>query len=71
MGIFVFIGLILVAIAIGLTFLPYIVAKKMGYSKVGKWLSVIVGTFFVLLVISIVFEDQLFSKNDAKKLLVE
>lgn len=71
MEIFLLVGLIVIALTVGLVFLFYWVPKKMGYPKFGKILSAIVGIFFVVLAVLIIFEDQLFSKNDAKKLLAE
>jgi hypothetical protein len=71
MGIFILVGLILIALVVGLTFLFYWIPKKMGYPKVGKGLAAIVGLFFITLTILTVFEDQLFSKNDAEELLAE
>lgn len=71
MEIFILVGLIVLALAVGLTFLFYWIPKKMRYPKLGKILSTIVGFAFVVLTGLIIFEDQLFSKNDARKLLAE
>jgi len=71
MGIFLIIGLILIAIACGLTYLLYWIPKKLGYPKVGKYLSILVGLIFCGITVMTVLEDQLFSKNDARKLLGE
>ncbi|MBB2151432.1 hypothetical protein [Pedobacter gandavensis] len=65
------VGLILTFLAIGFIFLAYWIPKKMGYSKVGKYFSIIL-TLLILIMSSLtIFEDQLFSKNDAEKLLTE
>lgn len=71
MEIFILVGIILIALAVGMTFLFYWIPKKIGYPKLGKILSTIVGLFFVVLTVLIIFEDQLFSKGDARKLLAE
>ena len=71
MGISIIIGLVVIALLFGLTYLFYLVPKKIGYPKVGKYLSILVGLFFAWLTIITIFEDQLFSKNDARELLTE
>jgi hypothetical protein len=71
MGIFILIYLIAITLAIGLTFLFYWIPKKLGYQKLGKIFATIIGVVFVTLTISIVFEDLLFFKKDATKLLEE
>lgn len=63
MGTFILVGLIVIALAGGLTFLFYWIPKKMGYPKLGKILSTIVGFAFVVLTVLIIFQDQLFSKT--------
>lgn len=59
------------ALCLGLTFLFYWIPKNFGYNKIGIILSSSVGLFFIFLTISSVFEDELFSKRDAEKLLKE
>ncbi|WP_131725308.1 hypothetical protein [Chryseobacterium sp. Leaf180] len=71
MGIFIIIGLVVITLLTGLTYLIYLVPKKLGYPKVGKYLAILVGLFFVWLTIITIFEDQLFSKKDARELLIE
>jgi hypothetical protein len=63
--------LFLIAIATGLTLLINWIPKKIGYPRTGKFLATIAGLFFLYLAITTIFEDQLFSKNDANKLLAE
>ncbi|GAB2789362.1 hypothetical protein GCM10027275_37900 [Rhabdobacter roseus] len=55
----------------GITYAAYAIPQKIGYAKQGEVLSKLVGLAFLGLVGAIVFEDQLFSKRDALKLLVE
>ena len=43
----------------------------MGYAKTGKYLAIIFGLLVLTLVLWIVFEDQLFTKNNAKELVQE
>jgi hypothetical protein len=63
--------LILVAIIIGIVWLCFWIPKKFGYPKFGKYLSILVGTLIAIFILTQVFEDELFSKNDAKELLEE
>ncbi|ESU20195.1 hypothetical protein FEDK69T_30480 [Flavobacterium enshiense DK69] len=49
--------------------MSYWIPKKLGFKKAGIILSTIVGVFFILLAISDFFEDELFSKNNARELL--
>jgi hypothetical protein len=62
---------VFVGIPIGLGFLFYFIPKKLGYPKVAKYLS----ATFVLLILAaalfLVFQDEFFTKNDAKKLVEE
>lgn len=61
--------MIVVPIGIGLLF--YHIPKKLGYPKVGKYLTGLFGLAVIVIVFMTVFEDQLFTKNDAKKLIEE
>ena len=63
--IFLFVFLILS----GIVWLFYWIPKKIGYPWVGKILAGVVGIFFIVITFLSVFEDQLFSKRDALKLL--
>ena len=71
MGLILVFVLILIAIICGLTYLFYWIPNKLGYPKIGKYLSIIVGLFFCIITFMTVFDDQLFTKNDARKLLEE
>lgn len=64
--ILVFIG---IPIALGLLF--YFVPKKLGYPKTAKYLTIAYGFFLLTLGLYIAFEDQLFTKNNAKELVEE
>lgn len=71
---FLFIGLLIlvfVGLPIGLGCLLYFVPKKLGYPKTGKYLTIILGLVVLTLVLWTVFEDQLFTKNNAKELVEE
>ncbi len=68
MGLFIIFGILIISV---LTYLFYWIPKKIGYPKVGKYLSILVGLFFVIITFLTIFEDQLFSKNDAEKLLAQ
>lgn len=71
---FILIGLLIVVfvgVPLGVVYLGYILPKKLGYPKVGKYLSIVIGLFVVSLVLITVFQDQLFTKNNAKTLVEE
>jgi len=63
--------LVFVGLPIGLGCLFYFVPKKLGYPKTGKYLAIIFGLLVLTLVLWTVFEDQLFTKNNAKELIEE
>ncbi len=71
MEIFIIVGIIFLAVAVGLTFLSYWIPKKFGYPKVGRYLAITLGILFSILSIYTIFEDQFFFKRDARKLLNE
>jgi hypothetical protein len=74
MDVFFLIGLLLIAfigLPIGFTYLFYLIPKKLGHQKVGKILSSMFGLFVVTIFLLNIFEDDLFTKNDAKELLEE
>ena len=71
MEIFITIGLVFLAITLGLTFLVYWIPKKLGFPKIGRILAIIVGLSAITTTAYIIFEDQLFFKRDAKNLLAD
>ena len=74
MDAFLLIGLyilVFVGLPIGLACLLYFVPKKLGHPKTGKYLSIIFGILVLTLVLWTVFEDLLFTKNNAKELVEE
>jgi len=71
---FLYIGLlalIMIGIPIGIGLLLYYIPKKIGYPKVGKYLTGLFALAVLVLVFMTIFEDQLFTKNDARKLIEE
>lgn len=69
-----FIGLLIlifVGLPIGIGLLLYFIPKKMGYPKTGKYLTIIFGFIVLSIVLLTVFEDKLFSKENAKELVEE
>lgn len=71
---FLFIGLLIlvfVGLPIGIGCLLYFVPKKIGFPKAGKYLTIIFGLLVLTLVLWTVFEDQLFTKDNAKELVEE
>ena len=59
------------AFCIWLLYMLYSIPAKSGQKKLGIFLSSIVGLFFIYIAVSMIFEDELFSKNEAENLLVE
>ena len=69
-----FIGLLIlvfVGIPIGLGLLLYFIPKKLGYPKTAKYLTIGYGLLVLAFGFFIAFEDQLFTKNDARYLVEE
>ena len=70
----IFIGVILlvfIGLPIGVGLLLYFVPKKLGYPKTGKYLARIFGVVVGVLALMTIFEDEIFTKNDARKLVAE
>ena len=70
----IFIGLLIlffVGLPIGIACLLYFIPKKLGYPKTGKYLTIIFGLLVLTMVLWTVFEDQLFTKGNAKELVEE
>jgi hypothetical protein len=65
------IGLIFISLVAGVIFLAYWVPKRIGYPKTGKYISIILTLSIVIIAALTVFEDDLFSKSDVQKLLIE
>ena len=63
--------LISLGLLIGLGYSFYLIPKKLGYPRIGKYLTVIFGLFVLTVVAIIVFDEQFFTKNDARKLIEE
>lgn len=69
-----FIGLLIlvfIGIPIGLGLLFYFILKKLAYPKTAKYLTIAYGLFVLTIGLYIAFEDQLFTKNNAKDLVEE
>jgi hypothetical protein len=74
MDILLLIGLfivVFVGIPIGIGLLFYFIPKKLGYPKTAKYLTITYGLFVLIIGFFIVFEDQLFTKKNAKELVEE
>lgn len=69
---FLFLVLIIpILIVAGIIFLSFWLPKKLGFPKAGKIIGVFTCCFFIYTVVAMIFEDELFSKNDARELLEE
>lgn len=71
---FLLIGLFILVFAVlpvGLGCLFYFIPKKLGFPKTGKYLTIIFGLLILTLVLWTVFEDQLFTRDNAKELVEE
>ena len=74
MDAYLYIGLLVlvfVGLPIGLGCLFYFVPKKLGYPKTAKYLTIAYGLIVLTIGLFIAFEDQLFTKNNAKELVEE
>ena len=60
-----------VGIPVGVGLLIYFVPKRLGYPKTAKYLTIGYGILILTITLLIVFEDQLFTKNSASKLVRE
>jgi hypothetical protein len=59
--------LVILQVIVGLGFLIHYVVKKIGYPRIATFLVFVYGIAIVVsIIISIFFQDQSFSKNDAK-----
>jgi hypothetical protein len=63
--------LLFIGIPIGVGLLIYFVPQKLGFPKTGKYLTILFALFVVTVFLMNVFEDRLFTKNDARKLVEE
>jgi len=63
--------LLIIGLTIGLIYLGYWIPKRFGKRKLGKWIAGILSITVLVFILSIVFEDELFFKSDAKKLISE
>ena len=74
MDAFLLIGLfilVFIGIPIGIGLLFYLIPKKLGYPKTAKYLTISYGLIVLAIGLFIAFEDQLFTKNNAKELVEE
>lgn len=63
--------LLVFGIIIGLIYIGYWIPKRLGKRKLGKWIAGILSIAVMTFILSIIFEDELFFKSDAKELLAE
>lgn len=63
--------LVFVGVPIGIGFLLYFIPKRLGYPKTAKYLIISYGLIVFAIGLFIAFEDQLFTKNNAKELVEE
>lgn len=63
--------IIFIILPIGIGILFYRIPKKYGYPIIGKILTIIYGLLILTYLFFIIFEDQLFTKNNAKELLAK
>jgi len=63
--------LVFVGLPIGLVCLLYYIPTKLGYPKTGKYLAFMFGFLVLTFVLWIAFEDQFFTKDNARELVEE
>lgn len=70
----IFIGtllLIFIVVRICLWLLPNFVPMKLAYQNTAKYLTILFGSAILIITFFFIFQDQLFTANDAKKLVEE
>ena len=67
----IFIILLIIGLTIGLIYLGYWIPKRFGKRKLGKCIAGILSIAVLTFILSVVFEDELFFKSDAKELIAE
>ncbi len=60
-----------VGLAVGLGLLIYFLLKKFGYPKTAKYLTIVYGVVMLTMAFFLIFEDQLFTRSQAKELVTE
>ena len=71
---YLFIGLLMlvfIGIPVGVGLLLYFIPKRLGYPKASTYLIIGYGLIVLAITFFIVFEDQLFTENNAKRLIEE
>lgn len=63
--------LIFILFMAGILFFIYWIPKKLGYPKIGKYLSIGLAVLLVLIISYGIFKDAFFTKNQARKFLAE
>jgi hypothetical protein len=63
--------LVFIGLPIGIGLLFYFIPKRLGYPKTAKYLTISYGLIVLAIGLFIAFEDQLFTKNNAKELVEE
>jgi hypothetical protein len=63
--------LVFIGIPVGVGLLLYFIPKKLGYPKVAKYLTIAYSLFVLLIVLFFAFVDQLFTNEDANRLIKE
>jgi hypothetical protein len=62
---------VFVGIPIGIGLLLYFIPKKLGFQKTAKYLTIVYGAIVLSCVCYIAFEDQFFTKQEARMLVEE
>ncbi len=63
--------LVIIGLSIGFAWFIYVVSRKIGYPRTGKYLTLAFGLLVLIFILGAVFEDQLFTENEAKELVEE
>jgi hypothetical protein len=62
---------LIITLTTGIIYLGYWIPKRLGNKKLGKWIAGTLTMCVFALILSVVFEDELFFKSDAKDLLAK
>jgi hypothetical protein len=68
---FIWLIVIFIGTPIGIGFLFYFIPKRLGYPRTAKYLTIAYSCIILTIAILTIFQDQLFTKNDAKELINE
>ncbi|MDQ8005754.1 MAG: hypothetical protein REI64_13195 [Pedobacter sp.] len=67
LGFLIVVSLVFIGLPTAIGWLIYIILKRLNYRKTAKWLVLIYAAFLCIIILETIFNDELFTKGDAKK----